>query len=326
MSGRTGTLATQLLLALALALGAGAGAVKVAHAQTFPSLNAWCYPGAHQNGADSTRQQARTITLRWMRDPTAEARPDFGGYRIYRVFHTPDTSRLELIRRFSKQQTDSLIMWHFPNIDGTTPDAQRIATFIDPDSTGSFFKRCRKDSLGQCYSPGDSIIVLIPPPGPHDGFRTWYSITYEARNTTSNDYIDLFLPDTVGCPYADRDSCPNLNNKARNLLTTPVEPTAGPTANLQRVSVVPNPFRASEVWDLSGGHEVHFINLPPQAKITIYTVAGDRVAELLHSDTVRDFERWDLKNGKGNPVSSGIYMYRVESASFFFQDRFVVIR
>jgi hypothetical protein len=326
MSGRTGTLSTQLLLVLALALGAGAGAVKTARAQTFPSIKLWAYPGAYQNAADSLREQARTITLRWMRDPVAEAMPSFGGYRIYRVFHTPDTTRLELIRRFSKQQTDSLIMWHFATISGATPDDQRIATFIDPDSSGSFFKRCRRDSLGQCYSPGDSIIVLIPPPGPHDGFRTWYTITYEARNEASNDYIDLFVPDTVGCPYAQRDSCPNLNNKLRNLMASPVEATIGPTANLQRVSVVPNPFRASEVWDLAGAHEVHFINLPPQAKITIYTVAGDRVAELQHSDTVRDFERWDLKNGKGNAVASGIYMYRVEAASFFFQDRFIVIR
>ena len=47
---------------------------------------------------------------------------------------------------------------------------------------------------------------------------------------------------------------------------------------------------------------------------------------LEHSDTVRDFERWDLKNQAGRDVSSGIYMYRVESQSFAFQDRFVIIR
>jgi hypothetical protein len=216
-------------------------------------------------------------------------------------------------------------MWHFPRIDETTPVAQRTATFIDPDSSGAFFKRCRRDSLGQCYSPGDSVLVLIAPPGPHDGFRTWYSITYEARNILSNDYLDLNITDAIGCPDTNRTHCTNLNDKARNL-TGPVEPTVGSTQNLQKVSVVPNPYRANEVWDPAGGHEVHFINLPPQAKIRIYTVAGDLVAELLHNDPVRDFERWDLKNGQGHAVSSGIYIYRVESADFFKQDRFVVIR
>jgi len=41
---------------------------------------------------------------------------------------------------------------------------------------------------------------------------------------------------------------------------------------------------------------------------------------------VRDFERWDLKNQRGRNVASGIYMYRVESDAFEFQDRFIVIR
>ena len=296
--------------------------------QHYPDIALWAYPGGFRSGgarADSIVSRPRTITLRWMRDPLMESRADFGGYRIYRVFYSPDTSRFELIRRFSVNASDSLFMWHFRSIDETTALPQRIATFVDPDSDGTFVKRCRRDSLGKCYSPGDSIIVLLAPPGPHDGFRTWYAITYEARNVSSNDYIDMLLDDAIACPDSDRATCPNLNHKARNM-TGPIEPTIGPSTNLQKVAVVPNPFRASEVWDIAAAHEVHFINLPPQAKIRIYTIAGDLVAELEHKDNVRDFERWDLKNGRGRDVSSGIYIYRVEAANFFAQDRFVVIR
>jgi len=90
--------------------------------------------------------------------------------------------------------------------------------------------------------------------------------------------------------------------------------------------VVPNPYRATEAWDTPAGHEVHFINLPTKALIRIYTVSGDLVATLDHNDTVRDFERWDLKNQNGQDVASGIYMYRVESGSLTFQHRFIVIR
>jgi len=312
------------LFLLALALGASAGSTP-ARAQGFPDISLWAYPGAYRSGSDSIDARPRTATLRWLRDPTAEARPDFGGYRIYRVFNSPDTARLVLIRRFSVNQPDSLFTWHFNAIGSGTPLAGRLATFIDPDSSGAFFKRCRRDTSGRCYSPGDSVLVLIPPPGPHNGFRTWYAITYEQRNTTSADYLDLFIPDTLTCSNTDRSTCPNLNHKARNL-TGPIEPTSGPTANLLGVSVVPNPFRAAEAWDQAGGHEVQFINLPPQARISIYTVSGDLVAQLEHSDMVRDFRRWDLKNSRGRDVSSGIYMYRVESENFSFQDRFVVIR
>ena len=124
----------------------------------------------------------------------------------------------------------------------------------------------------------------------------------------------------------DTTTCPNLNNKCYNMVEAPVAATRGPTANLEKVGVVPNPYRAHESWDRAGGNELHFINLPAKAKIRVYTAAGDLVVELLHDDTVRDFAVWNLKNQSGQDVASGIYMFRVESDLFSFQDRFIVIR
>ena len=164
----------------------------------------------------------------------------------------------------------------------------------------------------------------MTPPGPHNGFRTWYSITYVGRNINDNTYEDMFVKDP-SCTNPDSALCVNLNNKLANM-TGPVEPTEGPSENLQQVSVVPNPFRANEAWDTNGASEVHFINLPSTARIRIYTLAGDLVADLQHNDTVRDFARWDLKNGNGEAVVSGIYVYRVESGVFTHQSRFIVIR
>jgi hypothetical protein len=208
-------------------------------------------------------------------------------------------------------------------------------TFVDPDSTGAYYKICRRteppdDPKGRCLTPGDSVYKLIAPPGPHDGFRTWYAVTYEAKHTLDNNYEDLFVPDLTGvigpCFGPAPDSCFNLNNKLANIVSAEVEATPGPSPNLESVAVVPNPYRATEAWDSPTGHEVHFINLPSQAKIKIYSVAGDLVAELEHNDPVRDFERWNLKNRYGQDVASGIYVYRVESATLSFQHRFVVIR
>jgi hypothetical protein len=97
---------------------------------------------------------------------------------------------------------------------------------------------------------------------------------------------------------------------------------------------VPNPFRASEEWDLAGGHELHFINLPTKARIRIYTLAGDLIRVIEHDGsaqgndltTVRDFARWNLKNANGRDVASGIYLFRVDADAFAYQGRFVVIR
>ena len=201
-------------------------------------------------------------------------------------------------------------------------------------------KRCKiVDANGICQTPRDSVMVLVAPPGPPDGFRTWYSVTYEAKNTVENTFEDMFIPDTltdVGLTQAQRyahcgivgvpGSCPNLNSKAANMTEVYTEPTRGPVADLEHVGVVPNPYRASAAWDPVGGNELHFVNLPKRATIKIFTLSGDKVATLQHDDAVRDFERWNLKNDRGNAVASGIYLYRVESGSFTFQSRFIVIR
>lgn len=329
----------------------------------FPRIPVWALTGAYQDSslvsprrcvgsfrgplADSVAARARTVTVRFLRDRVAEARLNFGGYRVYRVTNEPDTARMVLIRRFSRQVGDERT-WNFSIVDTSAHDSlpfrcggsvvhDSIVTFIDPDSNGHYVKVCRRripqsNPFGVCNSRGDSVFVLVPPPGPHDGFRTWYAITYEQRNLSRDaGYADMFVPDYTGImgPCTDPNdstTCPNLNNKCYNLTEVAIEPTQGPVANLERVGVVPNPYRGREVWDRAGSNEIHFVNLPAKAVIKIYTTAGDLVRELQHDDRIRDFERWDLKNRDGRDVASGIYMYRVESDLFRFQDRFIVIR
>ncbi len=338
---------------LALALWAG---VRPAAAQSsaFPSIPVWSLAGGWNDSSavfpnrcigafrgpmpDSVAERPRSITVRFLRDRLAERRADFGGYRLYRMTNNPDSSKALLIRRFSLN-AGSELTWNFSRLDSASLQFRcrgaqvhdSVVTFVDADSNGAFFKVCRRPGeLMRCFTPGDSIIKLFAPPGPHDGFLTWYSITYEKKNTTDADYEDLFLPDTLDgfsrCSNpSNRNTCPNLNHKLRNL-TGPIEPTGGPTADLERVRVVPNPYRGSEVWDRPGANEIHFTNLPARATIKIYTVSGDLVHVILHEDGVRDFQRWDLRNASGKQVASGIYLYRVEADRFEFQDRFVVIR
>jgi hypothetical protein len=347
-----------VLTALVLATSA-APRPAAAAGSGFPHIAVWAFPGAWQDSsmfnrfrcvgsfqpmADSIREQPRTVTVRFLRDRRAEARPDFGGYRLWRVTNTPDSTQMVLLRRFSVNVNAGLT-WNFSRVDTTTLQFicansvvhDSVVTFVDPDSNGNYVKVCRRvDRFDRCLSRGDSVMKLIAPPGPHDGFRTWYAVTYEALNVQDNVNIDLFVPgpyDTSG-NYAncgtpgDSTTCPriNLNNKLANIIAAPVEPTAGPTVNPLQVSVVPNPYRANESWDLAGGHEVHFINLPARATIRIFTVAGDLVTTLEHDDATHDFERWDLKNGSGKDVASGIYLYRIDASPYTFQNRFVVLR
>jgi hypothetical protein len=178
--------------------------------------------------------------------------------------------------------------------------------------TGNFDREGLFD-LAVADSIGDAVKVVFGPT----------NLNHKAANVSN----DVATPTTD--PAADPDN---------RYFAHPVEPTGGQSLDLSRVAVVPHPYRAVEAWNPAGGHEVHFINLPAQARIRIFTVAGDLVQDIQHSvidpsvdpshpwDQLRDFEAWDLKNRSGRDVASGIYIYRVEAGTFTHQSRFIVIR
>ncbi len=323
---------------------------------TFPAIQFTAFAGLRTSaGADSTVSQK--VTLRWARDRAAELRTDFGGYRIYRQYTVRDTTNMELIRRFAvfgRSPGDTLadgspnpstysrrdtLLWYFP-------DDLDTLTFVDPDSAGNLVKICRTyDDLNRCSSPGDSVFTLLPPgqppgrpdiapAGPHEGFAVYYTIVYGSIDQTRREVSDMFVPDTLGTvPYercnvpGDPTSCPNLNNKALNLMATPVYVAGAAQLNVESVIVVPNPYRGSERWDEPGGGRIQFQRLPATARVRVYTVAGDLVRDLSKTDSSTGNLDWNLKNASGEDVSSGIYLYHVESREgFVAKGNFVVIR
>jgi Zn-dependent M28 family amino/carboxypeptidase len=64
----------------------------------------------------------------------------------------------------------------------------------------------------------------------------------------------------------------------------------------------PNPARPGDVG-------ITFANLPDNASLILYNIAGERVFE--SSDITGNETVWTLVNDRGNPVASGVYVYRV---------------
>jgi len=81
---------------------------------------------------------------------------------------------------------------------------------------------------------------------------------------------------------------------------------AGPASDLNAVTVAPNPCR------LSSEGKLRFLHLTAGAKIYVYTSAGELVKMLYHTDGSGGKE-WDLRNDEGAMLTSGIYIYYVES-------------
>jgi hypothetical protein len=77
-----------------------------------------------------------------------------------------------------------------------------------------------------------------------------------------------------------------------------------PAKNLLEVTPYPNPFIIRE-----GTEKLTFDRLPYQAKIKIYTVAGELVREINSGD------KWDGRNKAGELVSGGVYLFYLSDPS-----------
>lgn len=118
----------------------------------------------------------------------------------------------------------------------------------------------------------------------------------------------------------------------------------GPSTKLGEVKVVPNPYRGDIYYTDGNGFEgdeltwyperrvVWFTHLPAHAIIRIYTIAGDVIATINHDDASRisngspvGQEEWKLFSESGLPVSSGMYIFSVESEYGQQVGKFVII-
>jgi hypothetical protein len=106
-----------------------------------------------------------------------------------------------------------------------------------------------------------------------------------------------------------------------------------------RIYVVPNPATTASMspWTLNPNNEdptgikIEFRNLPrASGMIRIYTIAGDLVQKLAFDGSIGvGTVKWDLVSRNGQDVTSGVYLYAVETEDSNFDrfiGKFVVIR
>jgi hypothetical protein len=116
--------------------------------------------------------------------------------------------------------------------------------------------------------------------------------------------------------------------------TVELRPRKDAQATTDRIRVVPNPFVISARWernrigDVQDGEpirELSFINLPGECTIRIFTVDGDLIRTINHSDGTGT-AYWDIRSDFNQLVATGIYFYHVSSGSGEFADKFAIIR
>ena len=82
--------------------------------------------------------------------------------------------------------------------------------------------------------------------------------------------------------------------------------------SLDLIGIVPNPYMGVSAYETGNlDRVVRFINLPNQATISIYTVAGTLIRTLQKEGTSRSLD-WDLNTHNQLPVASGMYLIHVD--------------
>jgi len=101
------------------------------------------------------------------------------------------------------------------------------------------------------------------------------------------------------------------------------------------VFVFPNPWRPHGRDAGNGAGQtgtdttgMTFNNLPSECSIKIYTLAGNLVRQLQHSDLAGPVgqEKWDGNTTSGDHAASGVYLWRVESSADSKNGKLLVIR
>ena len=99
-------------------------------------------------------------------------------------------------------------------------------------------------------------------------------------------------------------------------------------SSLNMINVVPNPYYGYSAYEINElSTTVKITNLPPKSVITIYTLDGKFIQQFKRDEraTLNDLSRnagvfykqfapdveWDMKNNKGIPVASGVYLIHI---------------
>ena len=147
------------------------------------------------------------------------------------------------------------------------------------------------------------------------GFSYWYSVrTYDSGHSDWNG---------TGTSIPSLESGHAAPEQRMNISRSPIVIATLEKDSLEeQVRVVPNPFRADpgdgDHRYPPGSNNIRFVNIPRKAKISIFSVSGDLIAEIDHPQRSTDPDRgeatWDQRTRTfSGRVAAGRYYYVVES-------------
>ncbi len=89
---------------------------------------------------------------------------------------------------------------------------------------------------------------------------------------------------------------------------------------LDSIKAVPNPYYAFSQYETSStSNVVKITNLPAKCVVTIYALNGSFIRQYKRDEQYEPYQQitpaleWDIKNNKGIPVASGVYIIHINA-------------
>ena len=122
----------------------------------------------------------------------------------------------------------------------------------------------------------------------------------------------------INKPYETRTAFPKSNNGRplyqfviNDSIRVRTQNTDELKSALDMINIVPNPYYAYSSYEFSRlDTRVKITNIPEQCEITIFNMQGALVRQFSKDDPMTSLD-WDLKNHKGIPIASGVYIIHV---------------
>jgi hypothetical protein len=84
-------------------------------------------------------------------------------------------------------------------------------------------------------------------------------------------------------------------------------------AALDLIGIVPNPYKGVSAYEVDlTADKVRFTNLPQEATIRVFTLAGTLIKTFVKNSAATTLE-WDLETEGALPIASGMYLIHVEA-------------
>jgi hypothetical protein len=206
--------------------------------------------------------------------------------------------------------------------EGQRFGGESFRRFNDPESIRAFVFVPPDEGTGGGDQDDVPEQTELSPSGPFNGFQVRYAVTAFDRVKLGSSNVEFIsscedtLVDESGFPDGIQ---PDPATVWPDVLF-PRSDAKSTVSLLSDVYPVPNPYvrdpnsPSYPRWELPGQWRIQFVNLPTNATIKIFTLAGDNVRQLEHRED-HGTENWDLRNDSGELVDAGVYLWLVKTPS-----------